>query len=162
MKNNKEELGKLHKERCKELKLVRAQIAKDLGIELNQTECTYEGYCSGTCPKCKSEELKLNAAILKKKLDDSNIKGRIAVAGFTTVAALSLSGCTNNRHVGELAGDVEYVGDTESETEVPDTQQWQTNDPDDDNNLPDDYEGDIQIDPDVLEGEAQPFPEDDD
>lgn len=93
MKRSKEELGRIHKERCRELKGIRAQIAQDLGIELHQTECTYEGYCSGTCPKCRSEELRLNAAMLKKQLQEADLKRRVAAAGLTTVVALGLTGC---------------------------------------------------------------------
>lgn len=93
MKRSKEELGRIHKEKCRELKQVRAKMAEDLGIDLHQTECTYEGYCSGTCPKCKSEELRLNAAILKKQMEEADMKRRVTAAGLTTVAALCLTGC---------------------------------------------------------------------
>ena len=34
MKRSKEELGRIHKEKCKELKAIRAKIAEDLGIDL--------------------------------------------------------------------------------------------------------------------------------
>ncbi|MBQ2802438.1 MAG: hypothetical protein IJF07_00880 [Lachnospiraceae bacterium] len=91
---NKEELGRMHKEKCKELKKIRAQIAEELGVDLQQRECTYEGYCSGTCPKCKSEEIKLNMAIMKKQLEEKDIKRKVTAAGITTMAALSLTGCT--------------------------------------------------------------------
>lgn len=93
MKKSKEELGRIHKERCKELKQIRAKMAENLGIDLHQRECTYEGYCSGTCPKCKSEEMQINAALLKRQLEEANIKGRVIAAGLTTVAAVSLTGC---------------------------------------------------------------------
>ncbi len=93
MKRSKEELGRIHKEKCRELKQIRARMAEDLGIDLHQTECTYEGYCSGTCPKCKSEELRLNAAILKRQMEEADMKRRVAAAGLTTVAALCLTGC---------------------------------------------------------------------
>ena len=93
MKRSREELGRLHKEKCKELKRVRAQMAEDLGIDLQQTECTYEGYCSGTCPKCRSEELRLNAALIKRQMEQAGAKRKVAAAGLTTVAALSLTGC---------------------------------------------------------------------
>lgn len=53
-----------HKEKCKTLKKVRKSIADVLGVDLHQTECTYEGDCPGTCPKCKKEEEILNKAIL--------------------------------------------------------------------------------------------------
>lgn len=87
MKRSKEELGRIHKEKCKELKAIRAKIAEDLGIDLQQRECTYEGYCSGTCPKCKSEEMRLNLAIMKKQMEAADVKRRAAAAGLTAVAA---------------------------------------------------------------------------
>lgn len=112
MKRSREELTRIHKEKCKELKQIRAKMAEDLGVELHQTECTYEGYCSGTCPKCMQEELKLNAAIMKKQLEESDIKRRVAAAGLTTAAALCLSGC-NTAPLGQLEGDVQYVPSSE-------------------------------------------------
>lgn len=133
MRMSREERGRMHKEKCRELKQIRAKMAEDLGIELHQSECTYEGYCSGTCPKCRSEELQLNAAIMKKQMEEINLKGRVAAAGLTTVAALCLSGCSlPGRAVLEgeeqplegatvmvpetedfLEGDIEYIPDTE-------------------------------------------------
>lgn len=62
-----------HKERCKELKKVRATIADKLGIDLHQRECTYEGECSGTCPKCAQEENILNKALLGGTIIASSI-----------------------------------------------------------------------------------------
>lgn len=99
MKKRKEELTGLHKEKCKELKAIRARIAEDLGIDLKQQECTYAGYCSGTCPRCKQEELRLNAALLKKQMDEADIKRRVAAAGLTAVAAICLSGCTTDGNI---------------------------------------------------------------
>ena len=121
MRRNREELNRIHKEKCKELKKVRAKIAADLGVELHQTECTYEGYCSGTCPKCKSEEMKLNMAIMKKQLESADIKRRAAAAGITTMAALCLTGCsvtdgfapTNESRIDEMDGDVLYIEDSD-------------------------------------------------
>lgn len=132
MKRSKEELGRIHKEKCKELKQVRARMAEDLGIDLHQTECTYEGYCSGTCPKCKSEELRLNVAILKKQMEEADMKRRVAAAGLTTVAALCLTGCnvidrytmdggiqppvTEEVLEGDVVNVVDYEGGLEVET----------------------------------------------
>jgi len=105
-------LDKLHKEKCRELKKIRAKIAEDLGIDLKQRECTYEGYCSGTCPKCKSEEMMLNLAIMKQQMESADIKRRVATAGITAAAALSLSGC-NIAEPFALEGDVQFVPTTE-------------------------------------------------
>lgn len=130
MKKSREELTRIHKEKCKELKKIRAQIAADLGVDLKQSECTYEGYCSGTCPKCKSEEMKLNLAIMKQQMESADMKRKVAAAGLTTAAALSLSGCniadTQNWEATEgvlpapttmssevLDGDVEYIDESE-------------------------------------------------
>ncbi len=131
MRKSREELNRIHKEKCRELKRVRAKIAEDLGVVLQQTECTYEGYCSGTCPKCKSEEWKLNAAIMKKQMEEADIKRRVAAAGLTTVAALCLSGCNVTKPQVEggisepetieaLEGDVVYIPteETEETTEI--------------------------------------------
>lgn len=123
MHKSKEELGRLHKEKCKELKQIRAQIAADLGIDLKQSECTYEGYCSGTCPKCKSEEMKLNLAIMKQQMESADLKRKVAAAGLTTVAALSLSGC--NAVTTTLEGDVrpiENMYQTEGVAPAPETE----------------------------------------
>ena len=53
-----------HKEKCKRLKSIRKKVADVIGVDLHQTECTFEGDCSGTCPKCKKEEQVLNKAIM--------------------------------------------------------------------------------------------------
>ena len=99
-----------HKEKCEHLKEIRKNMADALGVDLNQTECTYEGECKGTCPKCQQEEQKLSRALLKGT----------AVAAST---AIMLAGCTapiepnatagilpsNYEYIDELEGDVEYI-----------------------------------------------------
>ena len=40
------------REKCNKLKKIRAAVAEKLGIDLHQVECTFEGECTGTCPKC--------------------------------------------------------------------------------------------------------------
>lgn len=66
-----------HKERCKQLKEMRKEMADKIGLDLHQTECTYAGECSGTCAKCQQEERKLNKALLS---------GAIALAGVALTA----------------------------------------------------------------------------
>ncbi len=74
----------MHKERCKKLKEIRKKIADKIGVDLHQTECTYEGKCSGTCPKCQQEERQLNQALLTKG----------ALATGALAMSVSLVGCT--------------------------------------------------------------------
>ncbi len=69
-----------HKEKCEHLKQIRKNVADSLGVDLKQRECTFEGECKGTCPKCEQEE-----NILKKAL----LKGSAVAAA----AAITLTGC---------------------------------------------------------------------
>lgn len=43
------------KEKCKLLKQIRKEIAESNGIVYLTSECTFEGECRGTCPKCDAE-----------------------------------------------------------------------------------------------------------
>ncbi len=43
------------KEKCKALKEIRRQIAEENDIPYVVSQCTYQGDCKGTCPKCESE-----------------------------------------------------------------------------------------------------------
>ena len=53
------------KKKCEHLKQIRKNVADAIGVELNQSVCTFEGECKGTCPKCEQEERKLS--ILRAK-----------------------------------------------------------------------------------------------
>ncbi len=81
-----------HREKCDHLKEIRKNMADELGIELNQTVCTYEGECKGTCPKCQQEEQKLSKALLK---------GTVVAASATVI----LTGCSIGPVVTEGAVD---------------------------------------------------------
>lgn len=77
----------IHKEKCKRLKAIRKKLADGLGIDLKQRECTFEGECRGTCPKCRQEEEALNRALLGK------------AAAVAVSAGILLTGCQ-----GEMKG----------------------------------------------------------
>ena len=66
---------------CKELKAVRRRIAEENGIELEIPECTYQGSCKGTCPRCESEVRYLENALAQK----------IRMGKVATVAGLALT-----------------------------------------------------------------------
>lgn len=70
--------------KCERLKKIRKAVADRLHIDLHQTDCTFEGNCRGTCPKCRQEEEILNRELLK----------RAAGLGVGTLAGLSLTGCS--------------------------------------------------------------------
>ena len=73
------------KDICKELKAVRKQIAEENDIPLEIKECTYEGPCRGTCPRCESE-----VRFLENALADKLRRGKVAtVAGLALGLAVS-------------------------------------------------------------------------
>lgn len=69
------------KEICNELKAVRRRIAEENGIALEIPECTHQGPCPGTCPRCEAEVRYLERELAK----------RISLGKAATVAGLTLA-----------------------------------------------------------------------
>ena len=114
---------------CRHLKAVRRDIADKNDIELIQEECTHEGPCMGTCPKCEQE-----VRYLEEKLSERKRLGKAAsVIGVaaTIAGSIALSSC--NHPLGgdplppegmiieqPLEGDPYYPEDSTS-TQIPDS-----------------------------------------
>ncbi len=88
--------------KCDYLKKVRGRLADILGVNLHQTECTFQGECSGTCPKCRQEEKILNKALMKRGV----------LTAAIAASALTLTGCSpadlpfsGNALSGDVAGE---------------------------------------------------------
>ncbi|MBQ4566136.1 MAG: hypothetical protein IJA48_07285 [Oscillospiraceae bacterium] len=99
------------KAKCKILKEIRRRIAAENEIPFVTRECTYQGSCKGTCPKCEAE-----LRYLEQQLEKRQRMGK-AVA----VSALSLSLLTGavaceplfgQRPGNQLEGDVPNISDT--------------------------------------------------
>ena len=71
---------------CKYLKSVRRAVAEANGIDLEIPECTFEGECSGTCPRCEAEVQMLEKALSARK----RMAQKVAVVGVA--AGLSFLG----------------------------------------------------------------------
>ncbi len=69
------------KNKCKILREIRQRIAEENDIPLITKECTYQGECTGTCPRCESELRYLEQQLARRQ----------AVGKAVTVAALSVS-----------------------------------------------------------------------
>lgn len=69
------------KDICNELKAVRRRIADDNNIPLEIPECTHQGPCAGTCPRCEAEMRYLENALA----------GRISMGKVATVAGMALA-----------------------------------------------------------------------
>ena len=77
------------KQTCKILKEIRKQIAAENDIHLVIEECTYQGDCLGTCPKCEAE-----VRYLERELEKRQRLGKAAVfAGMTIGTAITAAGC---------------------------------------------------------------------
>ena len=109
------------KQTCKILKEIRKQIAEENDIELVVSECTYQGDCKGTCPKCEAE-----VRYLERELEKRQRMGKAAVfAGMslgTLFAATSCDRIIPQPLEGEPAvpDTTEISNDTISSDSIPD------------------------------------------
>ena len=71
------------KQTCKILKEIRKQIAAENDIKLVIEECTYQGDCLGTCPKCEAE-----VRYLEHELEKRQRLGKAAVVAGLSVGLL--------------------------------------------------------------------------
>lgn len=78
------------KSKCKILKEIRQKIADENDIPYVTRECTYQGECSGTCPKCE-EELRYLENELKRR---EALGKSVAVAALCAGMAMTASACT--------------------------------------------------------------------
>ncbi len=98
---------------CKELKEVRRRIADENDIPLEIKECTYEGPCRGTCPRCEWE-----VRYLENALADKLRLGKVAtVAGLS----LGLAACGGQTVQGEAPNDDTLVPPATDTIQAADT-----------------------------------------
>ena len=74
------------KQTCKILKEIRKQIAEENDIDLVVSECTYQGDCRGTCPKCEAE-----VRYLERELEKRQRMGKAAVVAGLSVGLMASS-----------------------------------------------------------------------
>ena len=89
------------KQTCKILKEIRKQIAAENDIELVVSECTYQGDCLGTCPKCEAE-----VRYLERELEKRQRLGKaVMISGMALTSMLGMSSCGNNGTSSNKASD---------------------------------------------------------
>lgn len=74
------------KKTCEALRNIRQNIANVNGIEYTPAECTYQGECSGTCPRCESE-----MRYIERQLRLRGALGKAVVVAGLTLSATSLT-----------------------------------------------------------------------
>lgn len=103
------------KEKCKALKEIRKQIAEKNDIEYVVSECTYQGECKGTCPKCEAELRYLERELAVKQ----SLGKAVAVVGISASVCTSLTACSPGEVVEDFLWKVgKKVGIVEETTGV--------------------------------------------
>lgn len=101
------------KSKCRILKQIRREIAKQNDIEFVTSECKFQGECSGTCPKCESEVQYLEQELSKRKAAGK----AVAVAGIAAALLVGSAGCTLDPINVEQTVPQEFIDNHNAETE---------------------------------------------
>lgn len=107
---------------CKILKDIRRQIAEANDIELIIKECTYQGDCSGTCPRCEAEVAYLEKELARREAIGKAVRLTGLAAASFAAAACSMKKPTQPAPEEQpeiLEGDVAYTDSTECEFAQP-------------------------------------------
>ena len=83
------------KQICSYLKSVRREVAAANGIDLEIPECTFEGECPGTCPRCEAEVRQLEQALSQRQ----SLSQKVAIVGVAMGLALSGMSVTQAQNV---------------------------------------------------------------
>lgn len=108
------------KEKCKALKEIRRKIAEQNDIAFAVSECTHQGDCKGTCPKCEAELRYLERQLeIRKNLGKAVVVAGISAGMCAPMVACSPSDVVNNiinaidildtSNDVDIAGDVQYI-----------------------------------------------------
>ena len=81
----------LGKQKCRILKQIRQQIADENDIPYVTRECTFQGECRGTCPRCESELRDLEKQLALR----ASLGKRVAVAALCASVSLGAAGCSS-------------------------------------------------------------------
>ncbi|MBO4363153.1 MAG: hypothetical protein J5912_02085 [Clostridia bacterium] len=102
------------KKKCRILKQIRAEIAKNNGIDWVVEECPHKGNCRGTCPKCEEEVRELERQLAARR----KLGKAIAVTGVAAGIALAVSGCGEDKNTTVQGNIVADPGSSVSEQKI--------------------------------------------
>ena len=99
---------------CKELKAIRKRVADENQIPLEQTECTYDGPCDGTCSRCEAE-----VKYLEHELHRRMTLGKAATVAGVAMSMAAFASCTQGEIEQPFEGDImpEVVDTTSGATQ---------------------------------------------
>lgn len=85
------------KDICRQLKDIRRRVADENDIPLEQHECTYDGPCNGTCPRCDAE-----VKYLEQELHRRMTIGKVAAVAGVAMSLAAFTSCTEGKIEGEV------------------------------------------------------------
>lgn len=121
------------KEKCKALKEIRQKIAEQNDIAFAVSECTHQGDCKGTCPKCEAELRYLERQLEIRK----NLGKAVVVAGISAGMCAPMVACSPIESIGDAMGNLFNI------------------------NTVQELDGDVQYIPEDVQGMEGPAPEED-
>ena len=104
------------KQTCKILKEIRKQIAEENDIQLVIEECSYQGDCLGTCPKCEAE-----VRYLERELEKRQRMGKAAVFAGMSLGTLFAASSCDQFGPQPMKGEVRYPYDSTEMSNTIDT-----------------------------------------
>lgn len=135
------------KEKCKALKEIRQKIAEQNDIAFAVSECTHQGDCRGTCPKCEAELRYLERQLEIRK----NLGKAVVVAGISAGMCAPMVACNPIEAVGDVIADVYYTINPSAEP-LAGAEEYIP---------PEDLTGDVEYIPEDVQGMEGPAPETD-
>ena len=102
------------KNKCKILKEIRQKIADENDIPYVTQECSYQGECSGTCPRCEAELRYLEQQLEKRK----RLGKTVTVAALSASLMMGLTACPSEAKEAETTLQTEQSSASSEECEV--------------------------------------------
>jgi TonB family protein len=97
------------KQICSYLKSVRREVAAANGIDLEIPDCTFEGECPGTCPRCEAEVRQLEQALSHRQ----SLSQKVAIVGVAmglAFSGMSVASAQNVNPQDSIDDEVMWVG----------------------------------------------------
>ena len=101
------------KEKCKALKESRQKIAEQNDIAFAVSECTHQGDCRGTCPKCEAELRYLERQLEIRK----NLGKAVVVAGISAGMCAPMVACSPSDVVNDIINAIDIL-DTSNDVDI--------------------------------------------
>ncbi len=108
------------RKKCRILKEIRQRIANENDIPYVTRECSFQGECRGTCPRCESELRYLEQQLSLRK----TLGKRVTLAALCAGMTLSTAGCSPfSGQKGPAGGESELSGDVAVEERQPEKEE---------------------------------------